>query len=193
MRKFWPELIAVNNIVNKGKFQIAPAYKHLRGDVPIVDWKHLTCHNVAEPKRVFILWLTLLGRLRTKDRLIKWGLSVDDQCVFCNSAIETALHLFFNCPFSHTIWLGILQWLQWQRNILPWNEEWKWVNEQARGKHARERILKASLATVVYNIWIERNTRVFQHKSRSIDDILLATKTGLCYRFSSNRKYFDFI
>ena len=42
------------------------------------------------------------GRLATADRLIRFGMKVNENC-FCGE-IETALHLFCHCPVATTIW-----------------------------------------------------------------------------------------
>ncbi|GAB2223532.1 hypothetical protein Droror1_Dr00017673 [Drosera rotundifolia] len=49
---------------------------------------------------VFILWLALLDRLRTRKRLYKRGLIEEDGCIFCNAAAEIVDHLFFACEFA---------------------------------------------------------------------------------------------
>ncbi|XP_059302025.1 uncharacterized protein LOC132053954 [Lycium ferocissimum] len=82
MRKYWSQQDIRNQVVQKGKFKITKAYRNLRGTVCQVPWKNLTCYNVAEPKHVFILWVALHSKLGTKDRLIQWGLTMDEKCVF---------------------------------------------------------------------------------------------------------------
>ncbi|XP_059315596.1 uncharacterized protein LOC132066268 [Lycium ferocissimum] len=109
MRKFWPMLASQQQLLDRGKFQIKCAYKMLRGAVTLVPWRGLVCHNVACPKHVFILWLALLGRMRTKDLLLKWGMGINGTCVLCNNQPETIEHLYFECTYSHEIWLRVLQ------------------------------------------------------------------------------------
>ncbi|XP_059301881.1 uncharacterized protein LOC132053793 [Lycium ferocissimum] len=84
--------------------------------------KNLTCHNVAEPKHVFILWVALHGKLRTKDRLIQWGLIMDEKCVFYQVMPETAEHLFFWGNTTKGVWQSILGWMKWHRAVTTWNE-----------------------------------------------------------------------
>lgn len=52
------------------------------------------------PKHAFICWLTIMNRLPTKDRLLKWGLNVDVMCLLCGAAEESRDHVFFSCPFA---------------------------------------------------------------------------------------------
>ncbi|OAP04184.1 hypothetical protein AXX17_AT3G43390 [Arabidopsis thaliana] len=50
------------------------------------------------------MWLAFLGRLPTKDRLRGWGINVTSACVLCSAGIETHRYLFFECPFSFSVW-----------------------------------------------------------------------------------------
>jgi len=47
------------------------------------------------PRYNFILWLAVLGRLKTKDRFCL--ASIDASCVLCCQEDETHSHLFFSC------------------------------------------------------------------------------------------------
>lgn len=69
MSKYWLNQNMSCQVIKNGKFHIAAAYKIQRGNVNNVDWKHLICHNAPEPKQVFILWIALYEKMRTKDRL----------------------------------------------------------------------------------------------------------------------------
>lgn len=48
------------------------------------------------PRWAFIEWVSLIGRLATKDRLIGWGMYLDANSVLC-------VHLFFECPYSNPV------------------------------------------------------------------------------------------
>ncbi|XP_060194897.1 uncharacterized protein LOC132624083 [Lycium barbarum] len=192
MRKFWPMLASQQQLQDRGKFQIKCAYKILRGAVTTVPWRGLVCHNVACPKHVFILWLALLGRMRTKDLPLKWGMGINGTCVLCNNQPETIEHLYFECTYSHEIWLRILQWLGWQRTILDWGREWNWVQQHSKSKNPRN-VLKACFAAVVYEVWCERNSRVFQSKTVTMDKMIHMIQTNMCIRVRENRNLFDTI
>nr|XP_009802473.1 PREDICTED: uncharacterized protein LOC104247998 [Nicotiana sylvestris] len=117
MRKNWQKLSTCSQLTKREKFSDYSCYKTLKGTIVNVPWKNLTCHNAAAPKQVFILWLVLLGKLRTKDVLLSWGISVDSICMLCNSYPETSSHIFFECPYSRSIWQDVLSWMKWQRTI----------------------------------------------------------------------------
>lgn len=44
-------------------------------------------------------WMTILGRLSTKDRLALWGITIEDVCVLCGMAQESHSHMFFYVLF----------------------------------------------------------------------------------------------
>lgn len=49
------------------------------------------------------------GRLSTKDRLRRWGISVgSSQCELCGDGEETMDHLFFACKMTRSFWERIL-------------------------------------------------------------------------------------
>ena len=92
-------------------------YKLLRGDLQQVGWKKLICNNGASKRSLFILWLTILGRLPIKQRLLKWSMIADDVCPLCKTSSEDIEHLFFQCPVSQEIWTAILSSLQICRSV----------------------------------------------------------------------------
>ena len=58
-------------------------------------WRHI--RSVADTN-----YYNFHGRLATADRLLTFGMKVDEKC-FCGEP-ETALHLFCHCPVATTIW-----------------------------------------------------------------------------------------
>lgn len=112
MRKYAHIVGLTNNttsqVLHNGVFKISKAYTLLRGETVKVDWRNLVCNNCAESKQVFILWLQLHGRLRTKDVLLRWGMAINATCPLCNSVPESAAHLFFECIFAKTTWEVVL-------------------------------------------------------------------------------------
>lgn len=95
MRKYKPTLGDWGNVVHQGKFIIKKAYKALRGSHQKLAWKSIACNNTASPRSVFMLWLVLRGAIRTKDKLMEWGVIRDGSCCFCNDTTESVSHLFF--------------------------------------------------------------------------------------------------
>ncbi|KAL6134561.1 hypothetical protein ACLB2K_066792 [Fragaria x ananassa] len=60
-----------------------------------------------QPKMKFFGWLLLRGRLKTRDRLSRFGLIQDNSCVLCNEDNETMDHLFGYCNFATSVWNAV--------------------------------------------------------------------------------------
>ncbi|XP_060216340.1 uncharacterized protein LOC132643835 [Lycium barbarum] len=153
-------------VVEWEQFSIKQIYLKLRGDFPKVSWRRLTCNNSGAPRWIFILYLSICGRLLTKDRLAKWGCIDDVQCPLCEAHDEGCEHLFFTCNFSKQIWTSLLKRQGIARQAMNWQQEIQWALTHARGRSTNAEIYRMTLAGSIYHIWKERNTRVFQGKRR---------------------------
>lgn len=107
---------------NTGKYVTRKIYHMLRGDKPKVTWRKIFYGNLARPIAKFILWMTCLDRLPTKDRLHRFGVVTDSKCVFCG-LIETCDHLFFECATTKKVWADILRWISIMRIPGGWHSE----------------------------------------------------------------------
>lgn len=76
------------------KFVISKHYHRLRGDKKKVDWYTVFFHNMARPRAKLQLWMLLMGRLTTRDKLRRFGLTKNPSCVFCTEP-ESIAHLYF--------------------------------------------------------------------------------------------------
>ncbi|XP_055826334.1 uncharacterized protein LOC129894699 [Solanum dulcamara] len=149
---------------------VRQTYLHIIGEQPRLQWKCLLFKNVARPKAYFIMWLMLQKRLMTTDRLTKWGMKVSKKCVLCQMTDEIIEHLFVQCQFSICLWNRLLAWSH-NHDPIPanWDQFLKWCIRHGKVKVVATQIFKIILAKCVYAIWIERNNRVFQKKSSSVE------------------------
>ncbi|KAE8724396.1 hypothetical protein F3Y22_tig00010533pilonHSYRG00293 [Hibiscus syriacus] len=83
-----------------------------------VIWERLVWHPTHVPKHSTITWMAALDRLPTKDRLIAFGLQVDDLYVIYRCEKETRDHLFFQCVFSKQIWEEIIRLRHMRRSVM---------------------------------------------------------------------------
>ncbi|XP_019256498.1 PREDICTED: uncharacterized protein LOC109234910 [Nicotiana attenuata] len=114
-----------------------------------------------------------MGRLATVDRLQKWGVNVQTECVLCSTGAEENLHhLFFQCSYSSYIWNSILSWLGETRRMSNWEEETDRLSRKTRNSRPRAQIVKFLYAATVYHLWSERNARRFQDKKKESQQIL---------------------
>ncbi|XP_038996104.1 uncharacterized protein LOC120120557 [Hibiscus syriacus] len=69
-----------------------------------VNWHKIIWFPAHIPKCSLISWMDIPNRLPTKDRLIRFGLEMDNSCIMCGNGLETRDHLFANCSF--VLYLG---------------------------------------------------------------------------------------
>lgn len=60
-------------------------------------------------KIVLNLWRIRWGNLPTKDRLLKRGMTIDENCNLCGRELETTNHLFFGCEFSQWVHMEAME------------------------------------------------------------------------------------
>ncbi|XP_071740297.1 uncharacterized protein [Rutidosis leptorrhynchoides] len=161
-------------ITNGGQlvhYSTQQVWKDLKVNRNTVSWYDVVWFKGFDPKQAFILWLAILKRLNTQDRIMKWMPAQDLRCVFCGREADSVEHLFFKCEFTVKIWRflkskllyrglpdelqGIIQGIAlypFKRNV--WCILNGWVVEAC-----------------VYFVWQERNYRNFRKESRSIDGL----------------------
>ncbi|XP_010690187.2 uncharacterized protein LOC104903773 [Beta vulgaris subsp. vulgaris] len=154
------------------KFSIRKCYNQLNGDVNPVSWKRLICNNKASPKSIFITWLAVLNRLTTKVRLVSWQMLNDPSCPICQQENEDVLHLFIKCNYSATIWQKCLQILKCPRPIVSFMSEVNIAAEQCRRRHKKSQVYGMVFTDAVYQLWMQRNQKVFENKLVSPDQVV---------------------
>lgn len=93
-------------IWRNGRYSLGKFYKFLsQGFYVPQTFKWIWKSKCVMKHKVFI-WLLIIDRLNTRSMLRRYIYNgTDIQCVLCNqNAEETAMHLFFECPFSRTCW-----------------------------------------------------------------------------------------
>lgn len=110
-----------------GGYKIATVYKWLRQEPAKVIWRFWVWNKFNIPKNSFICWLTMWNRLKTKQRLHRFGIYDDNSCAICGNAPETIAHLFFECQYGQACVEGILQWIQFTANSRNIHTLWRRV------------------------------------------------------------------
>ncbi|KAL0285151.1 UNVERIFIED_CONTAM: hypothetical protein Sradi_7181300 [Sesamum radiatum] len=154
----------------QGMFSTQSVLQFLYPPSSPVIWHRLLGGKFGIPRHNFILWLAFLERLSTLDRI--WSSSMGQQCVLCGGQqVETHQHLFFRCSFTKRC-LEILKrnvrfsWLNmgWQTDII-------WASRRWRGRHLLNEASRALLASIVYHVWSERNSRIFSDTASSAETV----------------------
>lgn len=137
--------------------------------LPDCYWAKVLWFKENIPRNAFISWLALLRRLPTRDRLRRWGLIVPQDCVLCSSGIETHHHLFFECPYSSSIWKHFAQAIL-PATPLDIHSAAAMISRLHHPSHAPP-VIKLIFQSAIYLIWRERNARVFTSVSTSADGL----------------------
>ncbi|XP_039064491.1 uncharacterized protein LOC120209597 [Hibiscus syriacus] len=89
-----------------------------------IDWQRLVWFPGHVPKHNTISWIAILGKLPTKDLLMRMGMRVESRdCLLCDIAGESRDHMFFDCPYSKRCWASVLGLCSLIKGIGGWNEE----------------------------------------------------------------------
>ncbi|CAN1840218.1 LINE-1 retrotransposable element ORF2 protein [Linum perenne] len=180
-----------DNIVH-AKVSVSVIWNSIRVSRAPVPWYHLIWGFGSRPRNGFLAWLSVLGRLATKDRLIRWGLPLNPDCVLCSSGIpESHKHLFFCCPYSFELADILLS------RLSPFVSDDGEVllslfSDMARMQNAKGIVVRAVWTAVVSGLWRERCGRVHGRAPTSVEDLAkvilkeLAFQALGCTVFSSS-------
>ncbi|XP_016203224.1 uncharacterized protein LOC107643973 [Arachis ipaensis] len=122
-------------------------------------------------------WFVLVGRVNTKERLSRLGVIMpnDNICVLCKKEVESVKHLFLLCDLTWQVWCS------WLRRF---GEDWaipgtiRELFESWTGRHKQKQEQKRWLIgffTVIWNVWVERNARIFNNKEAGVDIVIKRT------------------
>jgi zinc-binding in reverse transcriptase len=121
---------------------------------PYIPWKlHL-------PNKIKIfLWLMMQNKLLTNENLQKRNWPCGASCVLCNSIMqETTDHIFLSCSFTRRTW----------NDILPNNHQLPssviYLSRTLDAGRLANSGVAIKYAAVCWNIWKERNRRIFENK-----------------------------
>ncbi|XP_058761391.1 uncharacterized protein LOC131634784 [Vicia villosa] len=171
--------------IQKNQFNTNAMYKELRGSYTNQTWRKILFQNYARPRACFTLWLAILNRLPTKDRLRKINIQTDGICSFCDQT-ESIEHLFFLCRFTSHVWVQIMEWIGYNRRCKSWEEEKQWLSIETAKKGWRRCLLRLAIAEVTYQLWQLRNEKKFG-QSQVTRDIIMKIKHTIGIRACSKR------
>lgn len=163
----------------KSKFSIKGVWKSMRYEHPKVDWYKTVWFSQCVPRHAFIMWLALHNRLQTQERLGKWNNGVALECSLCSTTFDSVQHLFFQCQFTCIIWDSIKELVCLEKTNHNWHEILQDIQNKPLNNSIRSVLGRLGLATCVYNIWRERNLRLFQGSKRTVDEVIQNIKDDL--------------
>jgi hypothetical protein len=115
----------------------------------------------------FFVWLVLLGRCWTTDRLHRRGLRSNSTCILCCQGIETIDHILVQCVFTCEVWFKGLRRFGWQ-TLAPMQgvsyAAW-WMASRKRVLKGRRRAFDSLCVLIAWVIWLHRNDRTFNRSA----------------------------
>lgn len=125
--------------------------------------------------KVFI-YLLLKDRLLTREVMIYRNFNcTDTQCPLCDTGIlESALHLFFECPFSKAIWDRLSDILGFQTfgQGSTVQEIWRRSSDLLKHKPSIRKKGECLLLAGCWMIWRQWNSRIFEQIKQAVHDVV---------------------
>ncbi|KAL0663806.1 hypothetical protein Bca4012_100643 [Brassica carinata] len=112
----------------------------------------------APPKYSFMLWIAMLNRMQTGDKMQAWSAAINTECVLCHEVQESCQHLFFNFPYSFIVWESLVKGILKEKFTTVWNDIVALISGSSFP--ATEMFLiRYSFQAAIHSIWCERNSR----------------------------------
>ncbi|XP_058773193.1 uncharacterized protein LOC131647299 [Vicia villosa] len=133
-------------------------------------------------------WRLFLNRLPTKDLLVYRGMNFTNanlNCVFCDSHVEEADHLFFKCIVIKLVWKEIASWVGFsgweEEECIPFFVEWHSLSRCTKVKSGK---LGVFWLATTWIVWLTRNGICFKNEVWNINNMVWSIKF-LVWRWSS--------
>ena len=162
-----------------GQYSAKTAYLAQFHDLPLSSSPAAVWKAWAPPKCKFFAWLIIHNRVWTADRLQRRGWPNCDKCPLCSQVQESAAHLIFKCRFSVRIWNAVFAWLGLAIPTAPWllfDSVKSWWDAVLSDNTLPMKALSSLLLLVGWEIWNERNARVFRSKAAPVAIVMRRIK-----------------
>jgi hypothetical protein len=145
------------------------------------DYRKIIWKGWAPARCKFFIWTLMLDKVLTADKLLLRHMENEYFCPLCRRSLETTSHLFIECPFSMKMWSFVANQLN-QDALRP--ENWQFAHHNFQnwyrslvGQQTKERRKTTlTLANLVcWEIWKERNRRIFEKKERTATAMIANT------------------
>ncbi|WZZ82901.1 hypothetical protein YC2023_103473 [Brassica napus] len=89
-------------------FSSSKTWSIVRERQPICGWHKTVGFKGHIPKHALTMWVAVLDRLPTRNRLALWGMLTPISCCLCSSSDESRDHFFVECDFTKDLWRRML-------------------------------------------------------------------------------------
>ena len=129
-------------------------------------------------------WIIIQNKILTADNLARRGWPHQTQCVLCNGPLETGQHLCLLYPFAQAVWHQVLSWesLDLPQETNPTNfvcisDRWETTAKIVHKNQRRD--FNSLVIYIMWNLWKERNQRIFENKLLSMQQVAERIKEDL--------------
>jgi hypothetical protein len=150
-----------------------------------ISWSHvIALLSNTQSKHRFFAWLMVQNKILTADKLILRNWPCNPICPLCDQEPEHADHLCLKCVFSQEVWLQVAAWTEGGISVpSPSLNLELWWNNEMRGLTTRQKKERAAiLIYTTWNIWKERNRRIFEGKTATPVRVLQLIKDEIALR-----------
>jgi hypothetical protein len=154
-------------LTEDGHYTAASAYKAQFFGTIASDFKRTVWKIWAPPKVKFFAWFALQNRLWTANRLQKKGWPNCGNCPLCMRSAECINHLLVHCRFTQRLWGLIKEWLGlYSIELHTWlaMSLHEWWSLMTGASTPNRKALGSVVLLTSWEIWNERNARIFRHK-----------------------------
>ena len=165
------------NLEKSNAYSVRSAYTCQSAQIPIVDPVELKLlwQKIVSLKVVVFVWRLLRNRLSTKDNLRRRGVlhTGSCQCVSSCDSMETVNHLCLHCSLFGTVRNCILYWIGLSTAVpLNVSDHFTQFCFDGGKSQVQHTILIVIWFANVWEIWKERNNKIFNDKECSIMQIV---------------------
>ncbi|XP_072084393.1 uncharacterized protein [Arachis hypogaea] len=173
--RFWKD-----NWVQDGALKVIQS-ETLSDEITSYSFTSSLWKGFVPPKIELFGWFVLVGRVNTKERLIKLGVNIqsDTTCVLCTKEIKSAEHLFLQCEVTWQVWCNCVR--SFRREwVIPGTvkdlfESWRDMHNRQQG----QKVWMTAFFAVIWNIWLKRNAQIFNNTRASIEMMKWYAKNNL--------------
>ncbi|CAN1338924.1 Putative ribonuclease H protein At1g65750 [Linum perenne] len=141
--------------------------------------KEVIWSNPVPPKIQGFCWMVWHKKITSVDNLQRRGMSLANRCVVCEQEEESVDHLFVNCQFALEVWDRVSSKLSLVGprldSVRGLFSAWKCMNFSVPFSE----VSLILLHSILWYIWLERNERVFNDKSRNAAQVTFSILCNL--------------
>lgn len=154
-----------------GRFSSKLAYNSISNSGNKVRWSSNVWGRWVQHKHNTLAWQVCVDALISPDRMCNMGIITQSSCNLCDRHDENSRHLFFNCEYSRDMWSRVKKEIRLSVHVEYLEREWNSILRLCKGRRESKGIYKVVVCACLYNIWREHNSRKFNSKRTSSENL----------------------